>query len=86
MSKTLKNTVLSGKNTFLTEGKAGETYVIKDIINNNEEFRRFLFSLGCYKGEKISLISILGNSYIIKIKNSRYSINKKLAAIIQIEK
>ena len=69
----------------LIYGKAGENYIIEEIENNNKEFRKFLFSLGCYKGEKITLISILGNNYIIKIKNSRYSINKKLASNIKVK-
>ena len=68
----------------LIYGKSGEDYIIKKIENNNKEFKKFLFTLGCYEGEKITLISILGNSYIIKIKNSRYSINKKLASCIKV--
>ena len=53
---------------FLTKAKVGQTVnVIK--IEGKEKNRRFLFSLGCFEGEEITLISILGGNYIINIKD-----------------
>ncbi len=44
----------------------------------------FLFTLGCYEGEEITVISILSDNYIIHVKGARYSIDKELARAILI--
>jgi Fe2+ transport system protein FeoA len=46
---------------------------------------KFLFSLGCYEGEIVTLVSILGDTYVIKIKDGRYSIDKQLATAISVK-
>lgn len=70
----------------LSKGKINKVYRIKEIKSNDEELDNFLFSLGCYEGEEVTLISILGDNYIINIKDARYSIDKELARAIKVEK
>lgn len=69
----------------LASGKINQEYTIENINTNNEEIKKFLFSLGCYKGETITIISILSNQYIIVLKDARYSIDKCLASCICID-
>ncbi len=69
----------------LASGKTNQEYTIKNINTNNEEMKKFLSSLGCYKGETITIISILSNQYIIVLKDARYSIDKCLASCICID-
>lgn len=66
----------------LAQAKINTEYIIKDIDSNDEELKNFLFTLGCYKGESITVISILAENYIITIKDARYSIDKELAEAI----
>ena len=46
--------------------------------------RDFLFTLGCFEGEKVTVISVLADNYIIHVKDARYSIDKELARAILI--
>lgn len=69
----------------LSQGKINKEYIITDIKSNDEEMEKFLFSLGCYEGEVVTLVSILGDNYVIKIKDGRYSIDKQLAAAISVK-
>lgn len=66
----------------LSQGKVNKEYIITDVKSNDEEMEKFLFSLGCYEGEIVTLVSILGDTYVIKIKDGRYSIDKQLASAI----
>lgn len=61
---------------------AGEEYIIQDVVTDDEEMKSFLFSLGCYSGESISVISNLKSSCIVSIKDSRYNIDSQLADAI----
>ncbi len=58
--------------------------VIASVDTFDEELNKFLFSLGCYEGEKISLISKISSSYVIAVKNARYNIDKELANVIMV--
>lgn len=69
----------------LTEASALEEYIIKDIVTDDEELNAFLFSLGCYSGEPITVISHGKGGYVVSIKDARYNIDKALAAAILIE-
>jgi len=60
-------------------------YVISGIITEDEEFVSFLFTLGCYSGETISLISRKKNSCTIGVKDARYNIDNELAKVINVE-
>lgn len=68
----------------LMDAKEGLQYIIKDIFTDDEELDAFLFSLGCYSGEPITVISRLKSGCIVSIKDGRYSIDKHLAASIAI--
>ena len=66
----------------LAQGKINTEYTIKEIRTNDKEFKDFLFTLGCYEGEKVTIISVLGDNYIISVKDARYSIDKDLTEAI----
>ena len=57
-------------------------YIIKQIKTNDEELNSFLFSLGCYSGEPITVVSKKKYGCIVSIKNGRYSIDNQLAQAI----
>lgn len=66
----------------LAEANIGEEYTIKDIVTDDEELESFLFSLGCYSGEPITVVDRKRNSCIVSIKDARYNIDKDLASAI----
>ncbi len=66
----------------LSEAKVDVEYTIKTIKADDEEIKSFLFTLGCYEGEKVTVISKLAENYIISIKDARYSIDSELAEAI----
>lgn len=68
----------------LTDAIEEKEYIIKDIITNDEELEAFLFSLGCYSGEAITVITHLKGSCIVSIKDARYNIDTQLAKAILI--
>ncbi len=69
----------------LTTALEGKEYIIKSIRTSDQELDAFLFSLGCYSGEPITLISRRNSGYVVSIKDSRYHIDKPLAQAITIE-
>ncbi len=69
----------------LKEAPEGNEYTIKAINTNDDELNSFLFSLGCYGGETISVISRLKSGSIVAIKGSRYSIDSRLAESILLQ-
>lgn len=68
----------------LAEAREGREYIIKDIRTNDDEIDSFLFTLGCYEGEPITVISHLRGGCIVSIKDGRYSIDKQLARAISV--
>ena len=68
----------------LRDATEGKEYMIQDIVTDDEELNSFLFSLGCYSGESITVISHLKNSCVVSIKDSRYNIDSQLAEAIVI--
>ncbi len=68
----------------LWEAQEGIEYSIRSIETDDEELDAFLFSLGCYSGEPITVVSRLKSSCIVSIKDSRYSIDRQLAQAILI--
>ncbi len=68
----------------LRNATVGKEYIIQDIVTNDEELNSFLFSLGCYSGESITVISHLKSSCVVSIKDSRYNIDSQLAEAIVI--
>ena len=72
------------KHMNLSEAKVGEEYIIKDIATEDEELESFLFSLGCYSGEPITVISHIKGGCVVSIKDGRYNIDTDLAKAISI--
>ncbi len=68
----------------LANANVGEEYIIKDIITDDEELNSFLFSLGCYSGEPITVINRKRRNCVIAIKDARYNIDNELAKAILI--
>lgn len=68
----------------LAEAQVGKEYIIKEIATEDEELDAFLFTLGCYSGEPVTVISHLKGSCVISIKDGRYTIDRQLASAIMI--
>ena len=68
----------------LTNAQEGKEYIIKRIETDDEELDEFLFSLGCYSGEPITVISHLKGGCVVAIKDGRYNIDNQLASVIEI--
>ena len=66
----------------LKTAEEGKEYIIKAIETDDEELDAFLFSLGCYSGEPITVISHLSGSCTVSIKDGRYNIDNQLAEAI----
>ena len=66
----------------LKDAQLGEEYIIKEIVTNDEEMDAFLFSLGCYSGEPITVISHLRGGCVVSVKDGRYNIDYQLAEAI----
>ena len=68
----------------LDEAVLGTEYMIKDISTSDEEMKSVLFSLGCYSGEPITVVSRKKNNCVVSIKDGRYNIDIDLAKAILI--
>ena len=62
----------------------GKEYIIARIDTNDEELTAFLFSLGCYSGEPITLISRRRGGCVVAIKDGRYHMDEALAGAISV--
>ncbi len=68
----------------LMNADAGVEYIIKDIVTEDEELNSFLFSLGCYSGEPVTVIAHKKGGCVVSIKDARYNIDNDLAQAISI--
>lgn len=68
----------------LTDAQEGKEYIVQQIATGDEDLDAFLFSLGCYSGEPITVVSRLKNSCVVSIKDGRYNIDNQLASAILI--
>ena len=66
----------------LTNVSVGQEYIIKQIETEDEELNAFLFSLGCYSGEPITVVSRKKRGCVVSVKDSRYNIDNQLAEAI----
>ena len=66
----------------LTAAKEGQEYIIKAIETDDEDLNSFLFSLGCYSGEPITVVSRRRGGCTVSIKDGRYNIDNQLAEAI----
>ena len=63
----------------------GKEYIVQRIATDDEEMDAFLFSLGCYSGEPITVVSHRRKGCVVSIKDGRYTIDHQLAEAIEIE-
>ena len=70
------------KHMDLTTVQEGKEYIIERIETDDEELNSFLFSLGCYSGEPITVVSRRRGGCTVSIKDGRYNIDNQLAAAI----
>ena len=68
----------------LMQAQEGRVYTIRAIETGDEELNTFLFSLGCYGGEPITVVSRRRSGCTVAIKDGRYNIDKQLAAAIRV--
>ncbi len=66
----------------LTMAEEGKEYIIKQIETDDEDLNSFLFSLGCYSGEPITVVARRKRSCTVSIKDGRYNIDSQLAEAI----
>jgi len=69
----------------LNEVNLEEEYIVKEIVTEDEELDAFLFSLGCYSGEPITVIARKRRGCVVAIKDGRYNIDSELAEAIVVE-
>jgi len=81
---TAKNPIYKEKNMTLHEAEKGKEYIIKGIATADEELNAFLFSLGCYEGEPVTVIIRRKSGCVIAIKDGRYHIDRALAETITV--
>ena len=68
----------------LLEAKLGQEYIIGNIATEDAELDAFLFSLGCYSGEPITVVSRRRGGCVVSIKDGRYNIDEALAEAISV--
>jgi len=68
----------------LKEAQVGREYVIREIVTDDEELNAFLFSLGCYSGETITVVTRRRSGCVVSIKDGRYNIDNQLAEAIRV--
>ena len=66
----------------LLKAQEGVEYIVKDIVTEDEDLNAFLFSLGCYSGEPITVVRRKRGGCTVSIKDSRYNIDNQLAEAI----
>jgi ferrous iron transport protein A len=79
MANKIKGTVMD-----LREAEIGKEYIVKDVQTDDDELNAFLFSLGCYSGEPITVIARRKSGLTVAIKDARYNIDNLLAQTILI--
>lgn len=68
----------------LFEAQEGKEYIVQSIATDDEEMDAFLFSLGCYSGEPITVVSRKKNNCVVSIKDGRYTFDRQLASAIMV--
>ena len=68
----------------LVNAQEGKEYIIRSIETDDEELDAFLFSLGCYAGEPITVIAHRRGGCVVSIKDGRYSLDHQLADAIRV--
>ena len=68
----------------LNDAQEGKEYIVTAVETGDEEVDAFLFSLGCYVGEPVTVVSHIHGGCVVSIKDGRYTIDNELAATIMI--
>ncbi|MBQ7300898.1 MAG: ferrous iron transport protein A [Clostridia bacterium] len=68
----------------LRNAEEGKEYIIREIVTDDEEMDSFLFSLGCYSGEPITVVRHMRGGCVVSIKDGRYTIDNQLAEAIEV--
>lgn len=68
----------------LMDAQIGQEYIVRSIETDDEELDSFLFSLGCYSGKPITVISRRRHSCVVAIKDGRYNVDRQLAEAVLI--
>lgn len=68
----------------LTDAVEGNEYIISKVNTDDEELDAFLFSLGCYSGEPITVVSKKKGGLVVSIKDGRYNIDRLLSDAIEV--
>lgn len=66
----------------LRDAVEGEEYIVREILTDDEELDAFLFSLGCYQGQPITVVTRRRSGMTVSIKDGRYNIDNQLAEAI----
>ena len=77
-----KDNYAASRSMTLLDAEPGQTYIVKEIRTDDDDMNSFLFRLGCYQGEPITLVSKKKNSCIVVIKDGRYNLDKMLSEAI----
>lgn len=62
--------------------KLNVEHKIKNVIKDDEQVAYFLSTLGCFEEQPITIVSVLSDTYVISVKDARYSIDAELAKTI----
>ena len=68
----------------LLHAEEGKEYIVHQILTDDEELNAFLFSLGCYSGQPVTVVAHRRSGCTIAIKDGRYNIDSQLAEAIEI--
>ncbi len=68
----------------LTQADINVPYIITKVDTTDNSMKEFLFTLGCFEGEEITVISVLAENFVVHVKDARYSIDEDLARAILI--
>ena len=68
----------------LMDAQIGQEYIVRSIETDDEELDSFLFSLGCYSGKPITVVSRRRHSCVVAIKDGRYNVDRQLAEAVLI--
>ena len=68
----------------LMDAQIGKEYIVRAIETDDEELDAFLFSLGCYSGKPITVVSRRRHSCVVAIKDGRYNVDRQLAEAVLI--
>lgn len=68
----------------LNDAETGREYIIRAIATDDGEMDAFLFSLGCFSGEPITVVSRRKGGCVVAIRDGRYTIDDQLAGAIRV--